>query len=185
MREIDEAKRINEYLDLQEHNFQGKPIFRLTWANDQFEMREGTYNEFRGDLFVRTVYGVKKTPKYPYFKDIWVLEQYFGPERCATEQIKDHNGYECIYAFRDAKGNWLPLNLRVVELIMKAKKEFRKSQMLSKSILQALIDEKEKKNYELDLDMIDPSSPIESALHFKEGVSLKNLEIPGAEKQHA
>jgi hypothetical protein len=174
----EEAFKIKQYLDGLEHNFKGEPIFRLVKANEQFEYREGTFNEFKGELFVRTVYGVKQTQKYPQLKNLWIIEQWFDASRVHNESIKDHNGYECIFTFRDKKFNPLPLRLNVVQLIMKAKKEYRKSYMLSKSLLQDIVDEKERISDQYTYDAIDPSSPIESCLHFKEGVSLAGLEIP-------
>lgn len=98
--DTEEAKRINEWLNLQEHNLKEEPIFRLVKANEQFEMRTGTYNEFKGDLFVRTVYGTKRTPKYPHLKELWILEQWFDQSRVQLDTIHGHNGYECIYSFR-------------------------------------------------------------------------------------
>src|SRR5208283_1775945 len=112
------------------HNFKGEPIFRLTWPDNEFEMREGTYNEFKGDLFIRTVHGVKRTPKYPQLRGIYIIEQWFDADRVYIKQIKNHNGYECIYAFRDKNFNSLPVRLDVVQLIMKAVHKYRKSPML-------------------------------------------------------
>lgn len=174
------AKEINNWLNLQEHNFKGEPIFRVVEADKEFERREGTYNEFKGDLFVRTVYGVKVTPKYPQLKNLWILEQWFDANRVHTESVQHHNGYECIYAFRDKNFNPLPIRLDVVKLIIYAKHKARNSEKLMKSLLQDAVDEKERIADQFTYDAIDPSSPIESALHFKEGVSLKGLDIPDA-----
>ena len=168
----EEAFKINQYLKGLEANYKGEPIFRLVKADEQFEFREGTYNEFKGELFVRTIYGVKKSPKYPpQFNNLWILEQWFEPEKVHSDKVKDHNGYECIYAFHH-NHNPLPLRLRVVELIMKAKKEYRKSYMLSKFLLQNHVDEKERIADQYTWDAIDPRSPIEASLHAGDGVSL-------------
>ena len=180
--EQDEADKINRWLKLQEYDFKGEPIFRLVWSDDQFEMREGQYNEFKGKLFVRTIYGVKQTPKYPYLKEVWILEQHFDESRVWTNEVKNHSGYECIYAFRNSKTfKRLPLRLVVVELILRAKREAISS-MRRKSILMQQIEDKEDKMDKFTYDAIDPSSPIESALHFREGISLSGLDIPGDKK---
>jgi len=183
----EEKRRIDEYLAQQEKNYKGEQIFRLVRADEQFEYREGTYNEFKGDLFVRTVHGIKKTPKYPVLGSCFILEQWFDPGQCQIKEIKDHNGYECIYAFRNGPKHFqgykpfapIPLRLVAVQLILKAKREARKSYMLQKSLLQDHVDAIENAADKYTFDAIDPSSPIESALHFKEGVSLAGLEIPG------
>lgn len=171
MYDIEEAERINKYLDNQEHNLMGQPIFRLVWAEDQREFREGTYNEFYKSILVRTVYGIKEVPKYPFFLGCWVLEQWFDPSLLQSKELKQHNGYEAIYCFRN-KFTPLPLRLRVVELIMKAKKNYRKSSMLSKSILQQAIDDKEEQAFQRDMDEIDPRTPIEASLHLGDGISM-------------
>jgi hypothetical protein len=175
----EERIRINNYLNLQEKNLKGENIFRLTWADNEFEMREGTYNEFKGDLFVRTVYGVKRTPKYPHLKGLWILEQFFGAERTRTDTVKDHNGYECIYAFINARTfKPLPLRLRAVELILKAKRLYRDSYMLSKSLLQQQEDLKEKRMDDYTRDSINDYSQTEFDLHCGEAISLAGLDIP-------
>lgn len=173
MYDIEEARQIQFYLDQQDHNWQGLPIFRLVWADDQFEYREGDFNEFKGDLFLRTIHGIKKTPKYPHLKGCWILEMWHEPNKVQTSEIKDHNGYECLYAF---KRNFkpLPLRLAVVQIILKAKKTHI-SPSLRKSIMTQDLEDKEKRQDQYVYDAIDPSSPIESALHFGEGISLAGL----------
>ena len=167
----EEASKINRYLDGLDHNFLGQPIFRLVKADEQFELREGDYNEFHGSLFLRTIHGIKEVPKYPQLRGFYLLEQWFDASRVYLESIKEHNGYECIYTFRDKNFNALPLRLRVVELIIKAKQQYRKSSMLSKSLLQASLDKKEEQNFQLDMDVIDTSA-VESSLHLGDGISM-------------
>jgi hypothetical protein len=178
MSDYDEAVKINNYLKTLEHNLHNQPIFRLVQASDQWELRNGVFNEFKGELYVRTVRGVKRTPKYPQLKDTYIIERWFPPKKCQTEDIKDHNGYECIYAFRDAKFNRLPLRLDAVQFFIKKMREYV-SPMRRKSLMNDYLIEKERIADQYTYDAIDPSSPIESALHFKEGVSLKGLDIPG------
>jgi hypothetical protein len=158
----------------------GQPIFRLTWAENEFEYRRGTFAEFKGDLYVRTIEGVKHTPKYPHLKGFYIIEMWHPPEKCITDEIKDHNGYECLYAFKHPKLNEpLPLRLDVVQLILRARRTTI-SNMLAKSLAIQAIEDKETVLDKYTYDAIDPSSPIESALHFKEGVSYHGLEIPNA-----
>lgn len=185
MYDIDEAKRINEYLNLQEHNLSGQPIFRLVWANDQFELRHGEFNEFKGSLFVRTVYGVKKSLKYPFFQGCWVLEEWFSPEKLQSFEIKNHNGYEAIYSFRaKINGKFQPLPLRkvVVELIMKAK-HAHVSKMRGKSALIQGLEDKEAALDKYTYDAIDSPTDVAYSLKYGEAISLAGLEIPNAESK--
>jgi hypothetical protein len=165
------ARQINKVLNTKEHNIFGAPVFRVAYADDQYEMRAGTYNEFKGNLFVRTIYGVKKTPKYPQLKGIWILEMWHEPNMLHSEEIKDHNGYECLYAFRDRNFNPLPLNLKVVEIILKAKREYI-SPMLRKSLSYQREEDKDKASYNYIYDAIDPRTPVEASLHAGDGLSM-------------
>jgi len=55
----------------------GQPKFRISWGPDQFETRCGEYNEFWGEIFIRTTIGSQRVPKYP--QESWgacyILEQ--------------------------------------------------------------------------------------------------------------
>lgn len=172
----EERVKINDYLNSLEHNFQGKPIFRLTWAEDEWEHRFGDFNEFtKSGLFKRTIRNaIKRTPKYPQLRGLYIIEQLFDMDRVRTESIRDHNGYECIYCFRDAKFNALPLRLVVVQLVIKAVKS-RTNKMLFKSrqneIDEAIANRAAKKDFEL----INEDSFLITQLHDREAVSLAGL----------
>lgn len=97
----------------------GRPRYRVVWANDQREKRCGEFNEFYGPLFLRTAFGVKEVPKYPQFKDRYILERLlFGPG--LKEIIDSDKGiYEAIWWFVDKDGNYLPPNLQVCTIIIR------------------------------------------------------------------
>jgi hypothetical protein len=169
---------IREYLNSLEHDYRGQPVFRISFADDQWEYREGNYNEFHGQLFLRTVYGIKKTLKYPLLSGCWLIEMLYDLDKVQHPDIKEHNGYECLYAFRDGRtGRPLPPILKVAQLVMKAKRT-HVSPMLRKSITTQELENKENREDQRVHDLIDPSTDIQLALHFKEAISLAGLEIP-------
>ena len=97
-----------------------RPWFRVVWSNDQLEKRRGTFNTFTEcGIFVRTVTEVREVPKYPYIADRWILETLVPPSQINLIDLPEarQGSYEPIYVFEDSKGNALPLNVRVVELV--------------------------------------------------------------------
>lgn len=83
-----------------------RPRFRVVWANDELEKRLIECTPEGIQLLYPEVREVKK---YPYLKDLYILERLvevpvFQQNELPTSKLS----YECIWAFRDAKGNPLP-----------------------------------------------------------------------------
>lgn len=95
----------------------GEAHFRLVWSNDLFEHRKGTFNEFYGRIFLRTVKGIKLCRKYNYINDRWLLEMWRYTEN-PPQEIVDPDNYDCVYVFEDKDGNPLPIEERVLEIII-------------------------------------------------------------------
>jgi len=147
---------INDYLKSVGLTPSGEPLFRLVWSDSQHEPREGVFDEYYGSVYIGTVVGVRDVPKYPRLKARWILEMWRS------------GAYEYLYVFEDARGNALPLSLRVVELIVHFTLE---KQRKAADIERAIRDELERKEEAEDRrceDIID-ASPIQNALHLKEG----------------
>src|SRR5271157_1912208 len=92
-------------------NLKGQPLFRIVFSDAQTEKRLGTYNEFYGKIFLRTIYGVREVPKYPHIKGRYILERWCPPEVAYTPEIPEtHDGsYEPVYVYQDANGDSLPV----------------------------------------------------------------------------
>jgi hypothetical protein len=146
---------INDYLKTVGTNPMGEPLFRLVWSDSQHEKRHGVFDEYYGSLYVRTVAGVRDVPRYPYLKGRWILEMW-------------RNGtYELLYVFEDKHRNALPLNLRVVQLVVHHVMERRRSRAAIESTIVEEENAKEEAELQHYMDMID-TSPIQNALHLKE-----------------
>ena len=112
---------IVRFLASQGRSISGFPLYRLVWSADQYEWRKGTFNEFSGTLFLRSVTATKLVPKYPFCQDRWILEKWFPPELTACEElpnVRGENSYEPLFVFQDKNCNPLPLSLRVVEILV-------------------------------------------------------------------
>jgi hypothetical protein len=84
----------------------GHPMFRIVWSNDETEMRLMDVTDLGVELIHPEVRLVKK---YPYMKDIYVLERLVAiPEANLIELPATKISYEPIWAYRDDENNPLP-----------------------------------------------------------------------------
>lgn len=160
---------IHKYLKKQGLTPFGAPIFKLVWSEDEREMRRGTFNEFYGEIFLRTFVGVKNVPKYNYIKDRWILEKWQPSAVLELPESERRGTYEPFYVFEDTNHNYLEPNLKAIEFLI----EFSRRQNIlpgdRASQLRTEAEEADRRQYQRDYDAID-SSPIQNALHLKEGV---------------
>lgn len=78
----------------------GDPKFRIVFSDDLFEKREVNVV---GDL------GIHLARKYSYIKSKWVFE---------VKAFNEQDNYECFFVFSDKKGKALPVQWKVVELLV-------------------------------------------------------------------
>jgi len=113
-----DVESINEKLLLYYgREIDGRARYRVTWSSTQFETRIGDFNEFYGSIFLRSFRGVKQVPKYPYDKDRWIIEKLFyikNPEILAEKP----GSYEPVYVLKGPQGEYLPLNWKVVDVVV-------------------------------------------------------------------
>lgn len=145
-----------------------QPIFRLSWSNDQYEWRRGTFNVYSGDLFVRTEVGDRYVRKYNYIHERWILEKWFPQSLVKNEETPavKNGDYEPFYVFQDKYGNYLEPTRKVVEFIFYAMMKGRAS--TEQDIMNEILI-KEDQEIQTFMDMID-TSPIGNALRMKEAV---------------
>lgn len=88
----------------------GQPIWRVVFSEDQFEKRLGTYNDFSGSIFLRTVTEVRLVPKYrQWIEKKYVLERLVVvPDQDQETLPTSKVSFEPIYVFEDINGNYLP-----------------------------------------------------------------------------
>lgn len=121
---MENVKEINEGLKREfGKNLRGEANFRVSWSNTQTEVRRREYNEFHGELFVRTVRETSECLKYPLIRDRWIIEMWVAPNPVYTDEIvsaREKGSYECIYIFQDKDGQYLPVNELVARIVIKA-----------------------------------------------------------------
>ena len=95
----------------------GRERYRVIWTTNKTEKRIGEFNEFYGQIFLRTVVGIKECLRYPYDQDRWVIEKLFYINN--PEILSDKPGsYEPVHILKDRNGEYLPLNWKVVQTIV-------------------------------------------------------------------
>jgi hypothetical protein len=114
------VKDINKRLVIFGNNLDKKPIFRVVFSNDQYEHRRGEFEEYSGDIYLRTYIGVKKAKKYGWIQSKWILEKWAGGELSYhPDLVTSENGiYVCVYVFEDGKGNALPPLFKVCDIVI-------------------------------------------------------------------
>lgn len=152
-----------------------QPLFRIVRAELQHEMRFGRFNVFYGSVFLREEVGVHDVPKYDFLPPCWVLEQWVPPHLCQSDDLpeaKQKGSYECRYAFLDKKRNELPLNFRVIEILMHHFFQPKRSpEAIASSIRLEMekLDADETKYFD---DVLNDDSWIVSALSGRMGISM-------------
>lgn len=91
------------------------PKYRLVWSTTELEKRYGKFNDFYGDILVRSVAEVRELPKYPSYKDRWILE--VVSPALGSDDIINHSGYEPLFVF-DNDGKFLEPVWRAIEFIV-------------------------------------------------------------------
>lgn len=96
----------------------GRANYRVVFANEEFENREGHFNDFHSDIFIRTVKEKRRVPKYvgPDFKDFWILEKLVP---IPDGQIRDElcglkEDYFPCWVLRTNSGKRLPLSWKAI-----------------------------------------------------------------------
>jgi hypothetical protein len=166
-------KVINTYLKRWGTNPHGEPNVRLVWSNDARELRRGEFNEFYGDILLRTVEGVREVPKYSYIFERWVLERWFSPDSTASLElpVSQYKGsHEPIYVFQDKWGNPLPLSLKVVELICSAMFNQPPTKQQIHDSIRDTLEGKDRAEQAYFEDALEISTPIQSALSTGHGL---------------
>jgi hypothetical protein len=98
----------------------GLPIWRVSWAPDQYEKRHGTWEDYtQGGIYLKTVTETREVPKYPHLRRHYVLEQLVGiPQQNKKELPSSNMSYEPIHPFWDGQMNPLPPKWEVCKFII-------------------------------------------------------------------
>lgn len=155
-----EVRRINKALEKYGRYINGLPFFQVVWSDDLYEMRKGTFNEFAGNIFLRTFTGIQRVRKYNYIHERWILEKFVPPPMSINPELPESNRgtYEPLYVFEDGRGNALkPIQL-VCDFIVYNNLNPTMNKDQIKTALQEMIEKAEQKDIAYFNDMIENES---------------------------
>ena len=152
--------KANEYLLREFGRGDGEKVnYRVVWSTRLTEKRYGTFNDFYGKIFVRTVTEVREVLKYPHDQDRYIVERLENARR-NPELIEDLS-YEPIFVLKDKYGFYLPLNMKVIEFLAKNIKTPPSSTERRAQLEQEMADEEEKEVQEfLEIIQDNGRSPL-------------------------
>ena len=162
-----EVEKINKEL-LKAHGLNpiGKPLFQLVWSEKATEMRQGVFNDYYNDIFIRQFVGVRETKKYSYIHERWILERWFPPEVVQNRELplSYQGSYECIHVFENAKGEYVVPNQKIVNFLIDVANRPVRMTPEERRDLQLKLEDKEVQEFIESLEI----SPIANALHMGE-----------------
>lgn len=80
----------------------GRAMFRLVWAEDEFEIQQRVWKDYSGDLFLREVYEARRVRKYPEDNGKYILEHLvLIPLIDESKLPGQRQSYEPIWTFED------------------------------------------------------------------------------------
>jgi len=150
-----EVEYLNKWLKDQGTSLEGKTIYRLIWSDSAFENRYGFFRDFTpGGLFIREVVETRKTRKYNYIHERWILEKWAPGNLTASKELPDaiNGDYIPVYVFEDKKGNYLPPTQKALEFIL----NFMKGQVKQDEKIDPRILEEKEINYQIDTLLDSP-----------------------------
>lgn len=91
------------------------PKYRVINTAGLTELRYGTFEDYAGDTYLRTVTEVREVPKYPFYENHWVLEALQGNDN--NTELVTKISYEPIWVFGAANSDPNPI-WKAVELLV-------------------------------------------------------------------
>jgi hypothetical protein len=149
----------------------GRPMFRIVWANDQLEKRLVATLDSGIQLLHPVVREVKK---YPYLKDLYVLERLVVVPEVNQEELPTQKlSYEPVWGYHDGNGNpmppiWEPTKFIVDTLYAALGKKSMRKYVDSEE--NTTPEGREQKIAKLHEELFGNETEVGDALRYKEGV---------------
>lgn len=98
----------------------GDAMWRVSWSEDQFEHRLGTYEDITpAGLYLRTVTEVRYAPKYQHIDHKYILERLVAIPDCNENDLPAvKTSYELMWSFADKNDNPLPPKFEACQFII-------------------------------------------------------------------
>lgn len=152
----------------------GNPMFRITWSEDELEMRWTSFTDEGLSLIHPEV------REYPKYKQ-WIHEKYIIERLTLLTEIKVEGApvskvsYECIWVFEDKFGNYLPPRISASRLVIDTIYAAEGKESLVKykdELINEPLEAKEIRLNKLQDELFGDENDITDALAYHEGVSL-------------
>ena len=149
----------------------GQAMFRIVWANDELEKRLVKESEFGIQYLFPEV---KEVKKYPYLKDLYILEQLVEvPEPNAHELPTQKVSYEPLWAYcndrREPRPPTWPATKLVID-VMYAAKGVKSLRMYTDSELNTTEDGRQERVRRIQEELFGDETETGDALRYKEGI---------------
>jgi hypothetical protein len=167
MLETEDSRIINNWLSKFKIPLRSEPLFKLSWSEDLYELRNSEWPIYSGPIIVGHYSGVKLAKKYNFIKDRWLIEQWMPPEIVFDVDLPESkNGdYACIYVFESAAGQSLPLKLKVAQIVINH--ALMPKESYTTRLLKHMndLEEKENRAAKADLEILNDESYLVSQFH--------------------
>jgi len=155
------------------------PNYRLSWSTKETEIRRGNF-PIGNTGILSTEKENREVPKYPFFKDRWVLEKKCELPPTPELPVAAMHGYsyEPIFVFQDSHGNYLEPVWRAIELLVYSAIRGPEQVFNTSRTEDASKEEANAKDIQYFEDVLQEESPyLPTMLHNREAVKLDSTKV--------
>ena len=148
----------------------GLPIYRIVWSEDQFESRKCTHS----DLGIELLYPeVREVPKYrQYIHNKYLLEKLVELNDQAQDELKIKISYEPLWIYTDANDNALPPKWEVTQFVIQTMLSAMGKSSLAKYVDPGeSMEEKQDRISKIQEEMFGNETDVGDALAYGDGVA--------------
>lgn len=171
----DELERINKQLAdrFGIDTVTGRVMYRVVWAEDQFENRLTDYDDKGNPLLIPEI---RLLPKYQWIKGKYILENlmYITNSESQKELAGEKLSYEVIFTFDDKNGNPLPPVFDVCVLVITTMQAAMKGGGYVKYKEGEPLEERKKEVEALQMELFGNESDTTDALAHGSGIVVPN-----------
>ncbi len=160
-------ERLKEYYGMA---WNGMPIYRIVWSDDQLEMRKVECDDKGVELLFPEV---REVPKYShYIKSKYLLEQLVELNDQAQDELKVKINYEPLWVYTDKNDNALPPKWEVTQFVINTVMAARGKSNLAKYIdPNTTIEAKQERIAKIEEELFGNETDVGDALAYRNGVA--------------
>lgn len=154
----------------------GLPIWRIVWSEDQLEKRYATYEDYSPEgIYLRSITEWREVPKYrQWIHEKYVLERLVAVPDINISELTTKMSYEPIYVFMDKSGFPLPPKWEASKFIIDTVyAAMGKSSLGPKYVdpdKDSPIERRNERISQLQEDLFGDETEVGDALRYKQGI---------------